>query len=70
MHHTGRATFPSMKPEATRSADDLVRPDAPGDRPEPGHDAYVREAIAEGLEDIRAGRVTPLEQVWRELGLG
>ena len=37
--------------------------------PEPGHDEYVREAIAEGLEDIRAGRVSPIEQVWKELGL-
>lgn len=50
-------------------ADEFLRPDRPEDRPEPGHDAYVREAIAEGLEDIRAGRVTSVEQVWKELGL-
>lgn len=58
-----------MSKHTAHLTDDLLRPDRPEDRPESGHDAYVREAIAEGLEDIRAGRVTPVEKVWKELGL-
>lgn len=70
MHRPDRATFPLMDTSATAPGDDRLRPDGPEDRPEAGHDAYVREAIAEGLRDISAGRVTPLEQVWKEHGLG
>ncbi len=32
-------------------------------------EVMARQAIAEGLEDIRAGRVTTVERVWKELGL-
>ena len=30
---------------------------------------YVRQAIEAGLEDSRAGRVIPDEEVWKEFGL-
>jgi predicted transcriptional regulator len=30
---------------------------------------YVRQAIEAGLEDSRAGRVIPEEEVWKKFGL-
>jgi hypothetical protein len=44
-------------------------PDRAAETPDADYDDYVREAIAEGLENIRAGRVTPVEQIWKKLGL-
>jgi hypothetical protein len=37
--------------------------------PEAGHDAHVREAIAQGKAQLDAGQGIPAEQVWEELGI-
>ncbi len=33
------------------------------------YEVYVREAIEAGLEDSRAGRIVPLEEVRKQFGL-
>ena len=52
--------------------DDLdrwLRPDQPGDAADPGYDSWLEAELAAGLEDVRAGRVVPLEVVLKEFGL-
>lgn len=46
-----------------------IDPPAPDAQPEPGYDDHVKTAIAEGLADLKAGRVTPADQVWKDLGI-
>ena len=49
--------------------DRWLRPDRPGDVPDPGYDEALEADLAAGLEDVRAGRVVPLEVVLKEFGL-
>jgi hypothetical protein len=49
--------------------DRWLRPDQPGDAPDHGYDEWLEAELAAGLEDIRAGRVVPLEDVLKEFGL-
>jgi hypothetical protein len=46
-----------------------IEPPDPGEEPEPGYDAWLAEEIERGQADIAAGRVVPLEEVKKELGL-
>lgn len=52
-----------------RRSDPWVNPPSPAEEPGPEYEAYVREKIARGQADIKAGRVTPIEEVRKELGL-
>jgi hypothetical protein len=49
--------------------DRWLRPDLAGEVPEPGYDEALEADLAAGLEDIKAGRVVPLEDVFKEFGL-
>ena len=49
--------------------DRWLRPDRPGDAPDPGYDAWLEAELAAGLEDVSAGRVVPIEDVLKEFGL-
>ena len=49
--------------------DRWLRPDLPGEMPEPGYDEALEADLAAGLEDIKAGRVIPAEDFWKHFGL-
>jgi hypothetical protein len=42
---------------------------APDTPPEPGYDAWLATEIAAGMDDLKAGRVTALADLRKELGL-
>lgn len=52
-----------------RHSDQWINLPDPAEEPEAGYAEHVSEAIAEGLADLEAGRVTPADQVWKELGI-
>lgn len=37
--------------------------------PESGYDKWLEREMADGLADIEAGRTTPANEVWSELGI-
>ena len=67
-----RTTSPSpqsLLPPPPADLDRWLRPDQPGDAPDPGHDEWIGAERAAGLEDIKAGRVIPAEDFWKSFGL-
>jgi predicted transcriptional regulator len=56
----------SVKSEAHRLVDELPENATWDDLM---YRIYVRQAIEAGVEDSRAGRVIPDEEVWKEFGL-
>ncbi|NKC12418.1 MAG: hypothetical protein GKR94_09505 [Gammaproteobacteria bacterium] len=48
---------------------ELIRPSAPEEQPEPGYQAWLKDEIAAGSAELDAGQSVPAQQVWRDLGL-
>ncbi len=55
----------STKPKDAELAEET----APKEVAEPGYAQWLEGEIADGLGDIKAGRVTPANKVWSELGI-